>query len=105
MLRYNSMSTANLANGNTSTVSSLDIRDQNPPLDCIQVSSVAYANNLLTVGWWQKDANIQVSTDCSTMVTEDFRSKEFAIYPNPAKDFLAIENLANETISSVEIYT
>lgn len=84
----------NLKNGSNSVLTSIYVAD-NPKLTCIQVDDVANANSY---SGWIKDATASYSTNCVLTVTEN-NKKEFAIYPNPAKDILNF----SEDVSNIKI--
>ena len=72
--------------------------------------SISSDGSKVAIGAYYNDGNgtdaghVRVYDLSSVLNTENFEQNSFSVYPNPAKDFLVIENLTNETISSVEIY-
>src|SRR5690606_27426324 len=81
----------------------------NPNLLCIQVDNVSYANSMTCsspIPNWCKDDTAEYSEDCDNLSVEDvLGNNAFSLYPNPIKDKLFVENVAeNIHLSSIKIY-
>jgi hypothetical protein len=65
----------------------------NPNLKCIQVDNIAYSN----ANWTNiKDATATYSSTCSQLGIEDSVFDKIAIYPNPTKGELHVDNIILE---------
>lgn len=89
----NNLSTLNLKNGSnrfiTNDIINLNLTE-NPLLKCIQVDDADYS----TKNWAErKDAAAVFSTNCSSLGLEETVFDKAAIYPNPTKSELNIQNV------------
>jgi Leucine-rich repeat (LRR) protein len=88
----NSLQTLNLSNGNNAKLSNLNFKT-NASLSCIQVDDIAYSNaNWLTA----KDAAAIYSKTACTLGIEDVVFDKIAVYPNPTKGEIHIDNCVVE---------
>jgi Leucine-rich repeat (LRR) protein len=90
ILYNNQLISLNLKNGNNTK---LDINDSNfinnPNLSCIQVDNVAYSNE----NWYNlKDPKASYSVNCPSLGIAESIFDKAAIYPNPTKGELHIDN-------------
>ncbi|WP_281323037.1 T9SS type A sorting domain-containing protein [Flavobacterium aestivum] len=90
----NQLTYLNLKNG-ANTILNLTYSNfvNNPNLTCIQVDDVAYSNAKWSA---KKDATATYSSTCSKLGIEDSVFDKIAIYPNPAKGELHIDNIILE---------
>ncbi|WP_281231137.1 T9SS type A sorting domain-containing protein [Flavobacterium gelatinilyticum] len=89
----NNLSTLNLKNGSNRYIS-IDMINlsltENPLLKCIQVDDADYS----TKNWAErKDPGASFSTNCASLGLEDSVFAHAAIYPNPTKGELSIQNV------------
>jgi len=104
-IEFNQLKTLNLQNGNnenfvlekpTAKNTQSDVYTSflnNSNLTCIQVDNVSYSNT----NWANiKDATAIYSSTCSTLGTEDSAFDKIAVYPNPVKNELHIDNVVLE---------
>lgn len=82
----------NLKNGNNSNLLYIDFKS-NPNLTCIQVDNSDYSNTNWTN---RKDITATYNTTCTTLGIEDSVFDKIAIYPNPTKGELNIDNIILE---------
>ena len=90
----NQLTYLNLKNG-ANTILKLTFSNfvNNPNLKCIQVDDVAYSNSKWST---KKDATATYSLTCTTLGIEDSVFDKIAIYPNPTKGELHIDNIVLE---------
>jgi Leucine-rich repeat (LRR) protein len=79
----------NVKNGNNTNTTAF-MATNNPNLSCIQVDDANYASGAST---FFKDATATYSSTCGTLGIEDSVSDKIAIYPNPTKGELHIDNI------------
>lgn len=99
-MNSNALETINLNNGNNASLYYFNLTN-NLDLDCIQVDDLEWSNSNWTGGMFSKDPGAQFKESCFASVIETDLS--FSIYPNPAQDFIIIENSVT-TESFIEIY-
>lgn len=83
----------NIKNGNNTNIITF-IATKNPSLSCIQVDDAAYADSFEAPFF--KDAAATYATDCSLLGIEETVFDKIAIYPNPTKGELHIDNVVLE---------
>ena len=90
----NKLTSLNLKNGNNLLFDKSDLSfKNNPGLTCIQVDDAVYS----TTNWASlKDLIATYKTSCSTLGTEDSVFDKVAIYPNPTKGVVNIDNVSLE---------
>ncbi|MEN2399350.1 T9SS type A sorting domain-containing protein [Flavobacterium sp. MC2016-06] len=91
----NKLTSLNLNNGNNSKLVNINLKT-NAALSCIQVDDVAYANTNWSTA---KDATAIYSKTTCTLGIEDLVFNKIAIYPNPTKGELHIDNIVLEKAS------
>lgn len=92
----------NIANNVYINVSSVNF---NPPTVCIEVDNhIAATNGTTPYDTWMVDGNYYFSDNCVLSV-EKFVNENFKIYPNPATNYVSIEQKTAEsvTLQSVQI--
>ncbi|QKJ61915.1 T9SS type A sorting domain-containing protein [Flavobacterium sp. M31R6] len=107
-VEFNQLTSLNLQNGNnanfvlakpTNKISQTVVYtsfSNNPNLSCIKVDNVAYSNQ----NWSQiKDATATYSSTCSKLGIEDSVFDKVAIFPNPTKGELHIDNIVLEKVT------
>jgi len=72
----------------------------NPNLYCIEVDDAAWS----TANWTNVDPQVSFSEDCTSSITENHIEKDIVIYPNPAVDYITIQNKTSENIKQINIY-
>ncbi|OOV19615.1 T9SS type A sorting domain-containing protein [Flavobacterium sp. LM4] len=88
----NQLTSLNLKNGKNSLLTDLNCKS-NPSLNCIDVDDVSYSNT----NWSMfKDATATYSLSCSTLGTKETTFDKIAVYPNPVKGELHIDNTVLE---------
>ncbi|WP_281324418.1 T9SS type A sorting domain-containing protein [Flavobacterium sp. IMCC34518] len=80
----------NIKNGNNTNITAF-IATKNPNLSCIQVDDANYADSFAAP--FYKDATATFSTTCSALGIEDSVFDKVAIFPNPTKGELHIDNI------------
>lgn len=91
----NKLTSLNLSNGNNAKLININFKT-NAPLSCILVDDVAYAN----ANWSSaKDAAAIYSKTNCTLGIEDVVFYKIAVYPNPTKGELHIDNIVLEKAS------
>lgn len=104
-IRNNNLNGLNVKNGFNTNISLFSINN-NPNLVCTEVDDAVFANDKVTNGLWFKDTTTTFSTDCVAFLsTDSFEKQKLVIYPNPVKDILTIQNINNEEIYNIEIYS
>ncbi len=94
----NSLTSLSVKNGNNTNVT-LFGAGSNPDLTCIDVDDVDYS----TTNWTNIDIQTTYSLNCSLSV--DSNTLEIIqVYPNPATDFIHINNPTNKKIVKTELY-
>jgi Leucine-rich repeat (LRR) protein len=90
----NKLSNLNLKNGKNTLLTNSNINlSSNPDLKCITVDDVTYSNT----NWAdRKDATATYSSTCSNLGIEKSVFDKIAIYPNPTKGELHIDNIVLE---------
>ena len=83
---------------NPDTANNIDL-GQASPLKYSSTDAVLARNKLLSKGW--EIIGDTFDSNCA-LTTENVQINKIQIYPNPAKDFISIENLKNDT--DLEIY-
>jgi N6-adenosine-specific RNA methylase IME4 len=88
----NQLTYLNLMNGNNSYFNTISFVN-NPKLNCIQVENVIYSN----ANWLnKKDATASFNLSCPSLGTVETVFDRVAIYPNPTKGELHIDNIVLE---------
>ena len=82
----------NIKNGNNINITAF-IATGNPTLTCIQVDDANYASSAMA---FFKDATATYSATCSALGIEDSVFDKVAIFPNPTKGELHIDNIVLE---------
>jgi hypothetical protein len=95
----NLLTSLNVANGNNINVYNIYFRaNQNPFLTCIEVDSVAFS----TSNWFNVDASVSFSEDCSTIgITDVASANAITIFPNPTSGALFLSNNCNFTLTDL----
>jgi Leucine-rich repeat (LRR) protein len=88
-----SLTKLNVKNGNNTNITAF-IATKNPNLSCIQVDDADYADSFEASFF--KDGGAVYSTDCSTLGIAETVFDKIAIYPNPTKGELHIDNIVLE---------
>ena len=84
----NKLTSLNVGNGNNSKLTNVNFKT-NAPLSCILVDDVAYAN----ANWsTAKDATAIYSKTTCTLGIEDVVFDKIAVFPNPTKGEIHIDN-------------
>ncbi|WP_185965908.1 T9SS type A sorting domain-containing protein [Flavobacterium sp. ZT3R18] len=94
----NKLLSINFKNGKNSSIDTNNLPNfkNNPNLKCIQVDDAAYSNN----NWSTlKDATATYNTVCTTLGIEESIFDKIAIYPNPTKGELHIDNIVLEKVT------
>ncbi|CAC9975196.1 T9SS type A sorting domain-containing protein [Flavobacterium panici] len=95
----NKLTSLNLNNGNNSKLVNVNFKT-NASQSCIQVDDVAYAN----ANWsTAKDATAIYSKTACTLGIEDLVFEKLAVYPNPTKGELHIDNIVLEKASVYDV--
>jgi Leucine-rich repeat (LRR) protein len=97
----NSLTTLNLKNGNNSTITTGNISLTGNQLTCIRVDNPAFSD----ANWSnKKDAIAEFSTtDCSKLGIGDVETNTIAVYPNPTKGQLYIDNVVLEKATVYDV--
>ncbi|PXY41744.1 hypothetical protein DMB65_07315 [Flavobacterium cheongpyeongense] len=93
----NQLISLNLKNGKNSLLTDLKC-NSNPNLNCIDVDDVSYSNT----NWpTSKDITATYSLSCSTLGIKETAFDKIAVYPNPVKGELHIDN---STLEKASVY-
>jgi Leucine-rich repeat (LRR) protein len=95
----NKLTSLNLSNGNNTKMVNVNFK-MNASLSCIQVDDTSYANTNWSTA---KDVVAIYSKTACTLGIEDVVFDKIALYPNPTKGELHIENIALEKASVYDV--
>jgi Leucine-rich repeat (LRR) protein len=97
----NSLTTLNLKNGNNNNITSGNISLAGNQLTCIIVDNQTFSDTNWST---KKDAIASFSTtDCSTLGIGDVESNTIAVYPNPTRGQLYINNVVLEKATVYDV--
>ncbi|WP_165830120.1 T9SS type A sorting domain-containing protein [Flavobacterium hydrophilum] len=93
----NQLTSLNLKNGKNTVLTNLNCKS-NSTLSCIEVDDVSYSNTNWNL---YKDATAIFSLSCPTLGTSETVFDKIAVYPNPVKGELHIDN---STLEKATVY-